>query len=85
MANGYGVSPAALLDFLTNTMFASPVYKGYGAQITEDRYELAVFKLPAWPQRPAPRLGRRRGRQCADAARQPRSRQSPRCHSRWRW
>lgn len=45
MANGYGVSPAALLDLLTNTMFASPVYKGYGAQITEDRYEPAAFKL----------------------------------------
>jgi 3-hydroxyisobutyrate dehydrogenase-like beta-hydroxyacid dehydrogenase len=45
MANGYGVAPAALLDVLTNTMFAAPVYKGYGAQIVEDRYEPAAFKL----------------------------------------
>jgi 3-hydroxyisobutyrate dehydrogenase-like beta-hydroxyacid dehydrogenase len=45
MANGYGVAPAALLDVLTNTLFPSPVYKGYGAQIIEDRYEPAAFKL----------------------------------------
>ncbi|GJD67616.1 2-hydroxy-3-oxopropionate reductase [Methylobacterium gnaphalii] len=44
-AEGHGVSKAALLDLLTNTLFASPVYKGYGALIAEDRYEPPGFTL----------------------------------------
>jgi 3-hydroxyisobutyrate dehydrogenase-like beta-hydroxyacid dehydrogenase len=45
MAGGYGVSAADLLDVLTNTLFAAPVYKGYGGFIAADRYEPAAFKL----------------------------------------
>ncbi len=45
LAGAYGVAPAALLDLLTNTIFAAPVYKGYGGLIAEDRYEPAAFKL----------------------------------------
>lgn len=45
LAAGYGVPAADLLDLLTNTLFASPVYKGYGGLIAADRYEPAAFKL----------------------------------------
>jgi len=45
LVRGYGISPAELLDVMTNTLFASPVYKGYGALIAADRYEPAAFKL----------------------------------------
>jgi 3-hydroxyisobutyrate dehydrogenase-like beta-hydroxyacid dehydrogenase len=45
LAAGYGVPTADLLDLLTNTLFASPVYKGYGGMIAADRYEPAAFKL----------------------------------------
>jgi 3-hydroxyisobutyrate dehydrogenase-like beta-hydroxyacid dehydrogenase len=45
LAGGYGVPAADLLDLLTNTLFASPVYKGYGAMIAADRYQPAAFKL----------------------------------------
>jgi len=44
-AEGHGVSAAALLDLLTNTLFASPVYKGYGALIAESRYEPPGFTM----------------------------------------
>jgi len=45
LAAGYGVPAADLLDLLTNTLFAAPVYKGYGGMIAADRYEPAAFKL----------------------------------------
>ncbi len=41
----YGVPPSDLLDMLTSTLFASPVYKGYGASIAEARYEPAGFRF----------------------------------------
>ncbi len=41
----HGVSSAALLDVLTNTIFACPAYKSYGASIAAGRYEPASFKL----------------------------------------
>jgi len=41
----YGVAPSDMLDILTNTLFAAPVYKNYGAQIAAQRYEPAAFKL----------------------------------------
>ena len=44
-AEGHGVSGADLLDLLTNTLFASPVYKGYGASIAAQRYEPPGFGL----------------------------------------
>jgi 3-hydroxyisobutyrate dehydrogenase-like beta-hydroxyacid dehydrogenase len=45
LVGGYGVGPAELLDILTNTLFAAPAYKTYGALIAEARYEPAGFKL----------------------------------------
>ncbi|MDR7038721.1 3-hydroxyisobutyrate dehydrogenase-like beta-hydroxyacid dehydrogenase [Methylobacterium sp. BE186] len=44
-AEGHGVAGADLLDLLTNTLFASPVYKGYGALIAANRYEPPGFNL----------------------------------------
>lgn len=44
-AEGHGVAGADLLDLLTNTLFAAPVYKGYGASIAARRYEPPGFNL----------------------------------------
>lgn len=44
-AEGHGVPAADLLAMLTGTLFASPVYKGYGALIAENRYEPPGFTL----------------------------------------
>lgn len=44
-AEGHGVAGADLLDLLTNTLFASPVYKGYGGAIAAGRYEPPGFTL----------------------------------------
>jgi 3-hydroxyisobutyrate dehydrogenase-like beta-hydroxyacid dehydrogenase len=44
-AEGHGVAAADLLDMLTSTLFASPVYKGYGASIAAGRYEPPGFGL----------------------------------------
>ena len=44
-AEGHGVAGADLLDLLTSTLFASPVYKGYGAAIAAGRYEPPGFGL----------------------------------------
>ncbi|HEY4345331.1 MAG TPA: NAD(P)-dependent oxidoreductase [Parvibaculum sp.] len=46
LCRSYGVETEAFLDILTNTLFASPVFKGYGAIISEKRYEPAGFPLP---------------------------------------
>ena len=45
MAERYGVPPAALLEILSNTLFAAPVYRNYGKLIAERRYEPAGFRL----------------------------------------
>ena len=45
LGRAYGVAPSDLLDILTGTLFASPVYKGYGGSISAARYEPAGFKL----------------------------------------
>ncbi|MGU3358962.1 NAD(P)-dependent oxidoreductase [Methylobacterium sp. M6A4_1b] len=45
LAEGHGVSGADLLDLLTSTLFASPVYKNYGALIAARRYEPPGFNL----------------------------------------
>lgn len=46
LAGAYGIPAADFLDLLTNTLFAgSPVYKGYGAMIGQQRYSPAGFKL----------------------------------------
>lgn len=41
-----GVDSAALLEFLTSTLFAAPVYKSYGEMIVEGKHEPAGFLLP---------------------------------------
>jgi 3-hydroxyisobutyrate dehydrogenase-like beta-hydroxyacid dehydrogenase len=41
-----GLDPAAMLDFLTSTIFNVPVYKTYGTLIVEDKYEHVGFSLP---------------------------------------
>ena len=41
----HGVPPATLLDVMTSTLFAAPVYKNYGALIVERRYQPAGFRL----------------------------------------
>jgi len=45
IAEGNGLDPHELYDLVTNTLFAAPVYKGYGAQILEERFEPAGFQL----------------------------------------
>jgi 3-hydroxyisobutyrate dehydrogenase-like beta-hydroxyacid dehydrogenase len=45
MAWANGVSPAELLDVLTNGVFTAPAYKMYGASIAEQRYEPPGFRL----------------------------------------
>lgn len=44
-AEGHGVKAAELLDMLTSTLFAAPVYKGYGGQIMAGRYDSPGFLL----------------------------------------
>ena len=45
LAQGYGVDKGSVLDLVTSTLFNSPVYKGYGSAIAEERFEPAGFKL----------------------------------------
>jgi 3-hydroxyisobutyrate dehydrogenase-like beta-hydroxyacid dehydrogenase len=46
LAGAYGIPAAEFLELLANTLFAgSPVYKGYGAMIAQQRYSPAGFKL----------------------------------------
>ena len=40
-----GVDPAVFVDVLTNTLFAAPVYKGYGAIIVGEKYDPPGFQL----------------------------------------
>jgi 3-hydroxyisobutyrate dehydrogenase-like beta-hydroxyacid dehydrogenase len=45
LAEGNGLDPRELYELVTNTLFAAPVYKNYGAQILEKRFEPAGFQL----------------------------------------
>jgi len=46
LARAHGVPAANFVDLITGTLFAgSPVYKGYGGMIAEERYSPAGFKL----------------------------------------
>jgi 3-hydroxyisobutyrate dehydrogenase-like beta-hydroxyacid dehydrogenase len=45
LARGYEVEPARFLDIMTNTSFASPIYKAYGSSIANERYYPGGFKL----------------------------------------
>jgi 3-hydroxyisobutyrate dehydrogenase-like beta-hydroxyacid dehydrogenase len=41
----YGIYPHDYVEFLTNSLFAAPVYKTYGGIIAEEKYEPAGFKM----------------------------------------
>ena len=41
----YGIAPHAYVEFLTNSLFAAPVYKTYGGLIADEKYSPAGFKL----------------------------------------
>ncbi|HHD7473883.1 TPA: NAD(P)-dependent oxidoreductase [Klebsiella oxytoca] len=45
LAQGHGVDKASFLELVTSTVFAAPVYKGYGQAIADERFEPAGFKL----------------------------------------
>jgi 3-hydroxyisobutyrate dehydrogenase-like beta-hydroxyacid dehydrogenase len=45
IAQGNGLDPRELYEIVTNTLFAAPAYKNYGAQILEQRFEPAGFQL----------------------------------------
>ena len=46
ICKGNGLDPRALLDVVSNTIFAgAPIYKNYGAQILEERFEPPGFEL----------------------------------------
>jgi 3-hydroxyisobutyrate dehydrogenase-like beta-hydroxyacid dehydrogenase len=46
LAGSHGIAPANFIELITSTLFAgSPVYKGYGGMIAEQRYSPAGFKL----------------------------------------
>ena len=45
LARAHGVTAQQLLEVLTGTLFAAPVYQGYGRLIAEQRYTPAGFAL----------------------------------------
>jgi 3-hydroxyisobutyrate dehydrogenase-like beta-hydroxyacid dehydrogenase len=45
LIEGYNMAPGAFLEIMSSTLFASPVYKGYGALIAERRYEPPAFAM----------------------------------------
>jgi 3-hydroxyisobutyrate dehydrogenase-like beta-hydroxyacid dehydrogenase len=46
LTRSHGVGADEFLQVMTNTLFAAPVYKGYGSMISEQRYEPAGFPAP---------------------------------------
>jgi 3-hydroxyisobutyrate dehydrogenase-like beta-hydroxyacid dehydrogenase len=45
LARKYGIDPHQYVDFLTNSLFAAPVFKTYGGIIAHQRYSPAGFKV----------------------------------------
>lgn len=45
LASGYGISRAAFIEMITSTLFAVPVYQGYGKLMVDKQFEPAGFKL----------------------------------------
>ena len=41
----YGIDPHQFIHFLTNSLFAAPVYKTYGGIIADEKYQPAGFKM----------------------------------------
>ncbi len=46
LARAHGLSAGQFLEILTNTLFAAPAYKGYGAMIAAEKYQPAGFPMP---------------------------------------
>lgn len=46
LARAYGVSAADFIELMTSTLFASPVYQGYGKAMAEQRFTPPGFALP---------------------------------------
>lgn len=46
LARAYGVSAADFIELMTSTLFASPVYQGYGKAMAEERFTPPGFALP---------------------------------------
>ncbi|HEX7815680.1 MAG TPA: NAD(P)-dependent oxidoreductase [Dyella sp.] len=46
LTRAHGVSAQDFLDIMTQTLFASPVYQGYGKLIVEQKFKPAGFTLP---------------------------------------
>jgi 3-hydroxyisobutyrate dehydrogenase-like beta-hydroxyacid dehydrogenase len=45
LVRAHGIDAGAMLEVLTNTLFAAPVYKTYGRLIAEQRYRPAAFTM----------------------------------------
>lgn len=45
LSQGYGIAKADFIELITSTLFAAPVYTGYGAAIAQERFEPAGFRL----------------------------------------
>ncbi len=45
LARKYGIDPHQYVEFLTNSLFAAPVYKTYGALIADEKYKPAGFRM----------------------------------------
>lgn len=45
LVEGYGVSGSSFLDMIASTLFAAPVYAGYGGLIARKQYDPAGFKM----------------------------------------
>jgi 3-hydroxyisobutyrate dehydrogenase-like beta-hydroxyacid dehydrogenase len=46
LTRAYGVSATDFIELMTSTLFASPVYQGYGKAIAEERFTPPGFSLP---------------------------------------
>jgi 3-hydroxyisobutyrate dehydrogenase-like beta-hydroxyacid dehydrogenase len=44
LTRAHGIPASDFLDIMTNTLFAAPAYKGYGAMIAAERYRPAGFE-----------------------------------------
>jgi 3-hydroxyisobutyrate dehydrogenase-like beta-hydroxyacid dehydrogenase len=45
LTRAHGIGAADFLDIMTSTLFAAPVYQGYGAMIAAERYSPAGFSM----------------------------------------
>ena len=69
-----GVDPSAALEMLTKTLFAAPVYQGYGALIAHGRFTPAGISAAARTQGYRPRASDRGRGERADADGEPAAR-----------